>query len=303
MSAPQPPRAQEPGQQRFPWRRRRRRRRRTRAERQRGFVSILPSLLTTGNLAAGFWSITLSMHAQAAAEGARDAILERAALAIMIGGLFDAADGRVARLANATSRFGAQYDSISDTVSFGVAPAILAYSAASLPQLGWAGWVIAFLYTACAGMRLARFNVSPGRFSDRFDGLPSPPAAGMMLSSVWFGIWLREQGLPFSMPPWLAGIGVALVALLMVSPIPYHSFKHVRFAKPYRALVLLVIAISSLLIEPKVTFFCVGIVYLASGPIEYAWRWKTGRILVPDAAHPQPQSHPVPAEPGSGAAQ
>lgn len=290
MSEAQPPQAAPEPRPRFGgWRTRRRRRRRSRAERQRGFVTILPSLLTTGNLAAGFWSITLSMHGE----------LERAALAIMIGGIFDAADGRVARLANATSRFGAQYDSISDTVSFGVAPAILAYAAASLPQLGWAGWVIACLYTTCAGMRLARFNVSAGRFPDRFDGLPSPPAAGMMLSSVWFGIWLRERGLPIDMPPWLAGIGVMIVALLMVSPIPYHSFKHVKIVHPYRVLVLFVIAILVLLIEPKVTFFCVGLAYVASGPVEWVWRRYTGRALVPPTTD---SSQPAPAPTGQGGA-
>jgi CDP-diacylglycerol--serine O-phosphatidyltransferase len=270
---------------RFPSRRRRRRRR-TRAERRRGFVSILPSLLTTGNLAAGFWSITLSMHGE----------LERAALAIVIGGGFDLLDGRVARMANATSRFGAQYDSIADTVAFGVAPAMLAYSAASLPKLGWTGWVVACLYTICAGLRLARFNVSPGRFPGRFDGLSSPAAAGMMLSSVWFGGWLREQGLPINMPPWLAGIGVVAVALLMVSPVPYHSFKNLKFTRPYRALVLAVIAGWVIMLEYRLTLFGVGLVYVASGPIEWLWRRWTGREL----AIPAPEATPAPAESGTG---
>ncbi len=266
--------------------RRRRRRRRPRGERRRGFVTILPSLLTTGNLAAGFWSITLSMHGE----------LERAALAIVIGGFFDLLDGRVARMANATSRFGAQYDSIADTVAFGVAPAMLAYSAASLPRLGWAGWVIACLYTVCAGLRLARFNVSPGRFPGRFDGLSSPAAAGMMLSSVWFGSWLRERGFPIDMPPLLAGLGVVAVALLMVSPIPYHSFKNARLAKPYRTLVLAVIAVWVIMLEYRVTLFCVGLVYVSSGPLEWSWRRYTGREL----AMPATES-PTPAETGSGA--
>ncbi len=289
MSEAMPPQA-EPDK-RFGWRPRRRRRRRSRAERRRGLVTLLPSLLTTGNLAAGFWSITLSMRGE----------LYWAALAIVIGGVFDLLDGRVARLANATSRFGAEYDSISDTVSFGVAPAILAYSAGSLPQLGWAGWVIAFIYTACAGLRLARFNVTPGRFADRFDGLPSPAAAGMMLSSVWFGIWLREQGLPINLPPQLAGAGVALVGLLMVSPIPYHSFKHLRIRPSFGALVLLVVAGWVLMIEPKVSFFCVGLVYVASGPIEWLWRRQTGRTL--EARSPvSPHSHPAPVDPGPGGA-
>jgi CDP-diacylglycerol--serine O-phosphatidyltransferase len=270
MSAARPPEPLPTGDPpaRFGFRRRRRRRR-TRAEQRRGFVTILPSLLTTGNLAAGFWSITLSMHGE----------LERAALAIVIGGGFDLLDGRVARMANATSRFGAQYDSIADTVAFGVAPAMLAYSAASLPQLGWTGWVIACLYTICAGLRLARFNVSPGRFPGRFDGLSSPAAAGMMLSSVWFGSWLREQGLPANLPPQLAGLGVVAVALLMVSPVPYHSFKNVKFTRPYRALVLAVIAAWIIMLEYRVTLFCVGLVYVASGPIEWLWRRRTGREL------------------------
>jgi CDP-diacylglycerol--serine O-phosphatidyltransferase len=269
---------------RFGWRPRRRRRRRTRAEQRRNFVAIVPSLLTAGNLAAGFWSITLSMHQE----------LERAALAIMLGGFFDLLDGRVARMANATSRFGAQFDSISDTVSFGVAPAMLAYSAASLPQLGWAGWVMACMYSVCAGLRLARFNVSPGRFPGRFDGLSSPAAAGMMLSSVLFGSWLREQGYPVNMPPALAGVGVIAVALLMVSPVPYHSFKNVKFTRPFRALVLAVIAAFVILLEYRVTLFCVGIVYCASGPVEWLWRKQTGRELATTPPAPEP------AESGAG---
>lgn len=283
---PQPPPRGEPAA-RFGFRSRRRRRRRSRAERQRGFVSILPSLLTTGNLAAGFWSITLSMHHE----------IERAALAIVVGGFFDLLDGRVARMANATSRFGAQYDSISDTVSFGVAPAILAYSAASLPQLGWAGWVVACLYTVCAGMRLARFNVTPGRFPGRFDGLSSPAAAGMMVSAVWFGAWLREHDLPINMPPLLAGLGVIAVALLMVSPVPYYSFKDLKFRRPFRALVLAVIAAFLIIVEYRLTMFCVGLVYVASGPIEWLWRRQTGRELAIQA-----ESIPAPAETGSGGA-
>jgi CDP-diacylglycerol--serine O-phosphatidyltransferase len=264
--------------------RRRRRRRRARSERGRGLVAILPSLLTTGNLAAGFWSITLSMHGE----------IERAALAIVIGGFFDLLDGRVARMANATSRFGAQYDSIADTVAFGVAPAMLAYSAASLPRLGWAGWIVACLYTICAGLRLARFNVSPGRFPGRFDGLSSPAAAGMMLSSVWFGGWLRDLGQPIGMPPWLAGIGVVVVALLMVSPFPYYSFKNLRFAHPYGALVLLVLASVFIIMTYEVSLFCIGVVYAASGPAEWLWRKRTGRELAMQT------EAPAAAETGSG---
>jgi CDP-diacylglycerol--serine O-phosphatidyltransferase len=248
---------------------RRRRRRRNREEKHRGFSALLPHLLTTGNLAAGFYSITLSASGN----------LDRAALAIIFAGVCDLLDGRVARMAGATSRFGAEYDSIADTVSFGVAPAMLAFSAGALQELGWTGWVLAFIYTACAALRLARFNVQPERFSGRFEGLPSPAAAGMVLSSVWFGGFLRESGLALDVPASLAGLGVALVGLLMVSPIPYRSFKGVRLGGSYPTVVVMVIAFAVILSMPAVTLFIVGLLYVGSGPAEWIWRWRTGRML------------------------
>jgi CDP-diacylglycerol--serine O-phosphatidyltransferase len=114
----------------------------------------------------------------------------------------------------------------------------------------------------------------------------------MMLSSVWFGGWLREQGVPIAMPAWLAGAGVIAVALLMVSPVPYHSFKNLSFRRPFRALVLAVIAVWVLLLEYRVTLFCVGLVYVASGPLEWLWRKQTGRELAMQSE--------TPAESGSG---
>ena len=248
---------------------RRRRRRRDGEERHRDFSALLPHLLTTGNLAAGFYSITLSASGN----------LDRAALAIIFAGVCDGLDGRVARMAGATSRFGAEYDSIADTVSFGVAPAMLAFSAGALQELGWTGWVLAFIYTACAALRLARFNVQPERYPGRFTGLPSPPAAGMVLSSVWFGGFLRESGLALDIPAVLAGLGVALVGLLMVSPIPYRSFKGVRFGGSYPTVVVMVIAFAVILSKPAVTLFIAGLLYVGSGPAEWLWRWRTGRLL------------------------
>jgi len=247
----------------------RRRRRKARGDR-RGFTHLLPQLLTTGNLAAGFYSITLSASGN----------LDRAALAIIFAVIFDILDGRMARLAGATSRFGGEYDSIADTVSFGVAPAMLAYSAGALQELGWTGWVLAFLYTACAGLRLARFNVAPARFEGRFEGLPSPAAAGMVLSSVWFSGFLSESGLPLGVPSSLAGIGVALVGLLMVSPIPYRSFKEVRLPRSQSTVVLMVLIFAVILSKPSVTLFLFGVCYVSSGPVEGIWRWRTGRPLV-----------------------
>jgi CDP-diacylglycerol--serine O-phosphatidyltransferase len=269
---------------------RRVRRRRQRRERRRRAAALLPQLLTTGNLAAGFYSITLSFHGE----------IERAALAIVFAVLFDVLDGRVARLTRSTSRFGMEYDSIADTVSFGVAPAMLAYSAGALQQLGWTGWVLAFLYTACAALRLARFNVTPGRYAGRFDGLASPAAAGMVLSAVWFAGFLRESGFAFEIPAPVAGVGVAVVGLLMVSPIPYRSFKNVNLGGSFSTLVLAVLALVVLLTKPSVTFFLVGVAYVASGPIEALWRWRTGRPLV--ESRPAEPIVPEPEAGGGGAA-
>jgi CDP-diacylglycerol--serine O-phosphatidyltransferase len=264
---------------------RRARRRRKRRERGRRAALLLPQLLTTGNLAAGFYSVTLSFQGE----------IDRAALAIVFAALFDTLDGRVARLTRSTSRFGMEYDSIADTVSFGVAPAILAYSAGALQQLGWTGWVLAFLYTACAALRLARFNVTPGRYAGRFDGLASPAAAGMVLSAVWFAGFLRESGLQFDMPAPLAGLGVAVVGLLMVSPIPYRSFKNVQWGGSFSTLVIVVVALVVLFSKPAVTFFVLGVAYVSSGPIEAIWRWRTGRMLTEN-----PPEEPLLADPKDG---
>jgi CDP-diacylglycerol--serine O-phosphatidyltransferase len=253
-------------------RRRRRRRRRARLDPDRvGFASLLPQLLTTANLAAGFYAIIK----------ASDGDVLTASYAIFVAALFDVFDGRAARMTGNVSRFGAEYDSIADTVSFGVAPAVLAFHAGDVSTLGWAGWVMCFAYTACASLRLARFNVSSGRYQGRFDGLPSPAAAGMIVSAVWFKNFLvgPDQGL--GIPPILPAMGVALLGLLMVSPIPYHSFKNIRFGQSYKATVVPVMISIVLVLEPGLNFFLVGLAYVASGPLGYVWRKRTGRELLP----------------------
>ncbi len=252
---------------------RRARRRRRQESGRRGLSWLLPHLLTTGNLAAGFYAIV--------AAGAGD--LERAAFAVVLAGVFDGLDGRVARRVGSTSRFGGEYDSIADTVSFGVAPAVIAFGAGALGELGWTGWVLAFLYMACAALRLARFNVSPARYTGRFEGLPSPAAAGMVVSSSMFAGFLSESGWPLALPAVLPGLGVAFLGLLMVSAIPYRSFKGLRVRGSYRALVLMVIGFAVLLLKPSVTLFAIGIYYVSSGPIEWLWRWRTGQVLEPIA--------------------
>jgi CDP-diacylglycerol--serine O-phosphatidyltransferase len=261
--------ASPPGANEGLGRRRRRRRRSERRRQGRNWTHLLPNLFTTANLAAGFYAIVKAM----------DGDFDRAALALVVAGVCDNLDGRLARLAQATSRFGVEYDSIADAVSFGVAPAIIAFSAGGLAELGWTGWVLAFMYTACAALRLARFNVSPGRWHGHFEGLPSPAAAGCVAASVWFAGFLRESGLPLDPPAVLPGLGAAALGLLMVSPIPYRSFKEVHVRGRYRATVLMVVAFAVILSKPSVTLFVVGLGYAASGPFEWWWRWRTGRSL------------------------
>ena len=234
-----------------------------------GFTALLPHILTTCNLAAGFYAILK------AGEGE----YERAAVALIVGAIFDGLDGRVARMAHATSRFGVEYDSIADTVTFGVAPAVLAFNAGAFGELGWTGWVMAFIFTACAALRLARFNVSPGRYRGRFEGLPSPPAAGMVLSTVLFTGYLRENGMPPGVPATLAAMGLALLGLLMVTSIPYRNFKELRLRGSYRTIVLMVVGFAVIIALPQVTLFLIGIVYVSSGPIELFYRWRTGQGL------------------------
>ena len=258
--------------------RRRRRRRRNRDGKKRrregkslpGITALLPHLLTSGNLAAGFYAIIEASTGDPV----------RASWAILIAGIFDTLDGRAARLTHSESRFGVEYDSIADTVSFGVAPAVIAFHAGGFQQeLGWTGWVMAFVFTACAALRLARFNVTSGRYRGRFDGLPSPAAAGMLVSTVWFVGFLREVGVEPNVPAMLPALGVAAIGLLMVSPIPYRNGKDVRVSRSNGSIVVAVLVFTLLVAKPQVTFFLVGVLYVASGPFDWYWRHRTGRSL------------------------
>jgi CDP-diacylglycerol--serine O-phosphatidyltransferase len=248
--------------------RRRGRRRRVRSGPPRGFY-LLPHLITTANLSFGFYAIVQAFA------GRHDL----SALGIILAGVCDALDGRVARFAHTTSRFGVEYDTIADTVSFGVAPAMLAFSAGNLQVLGRPGWVMAFLFTVCAALRLARFNVSPARYRGRFEGMPSPAAAGVVASTQWFVSFLRENGVHVSAPEIVVALGVVLLGLLMVSPIPYRSFKELDLRHSYGTLVLVVIALLFIIQVPSVTLFTIAIAYVVAGPTEWLWRRYTGKAL------------------------
>jgi len=245
-----------------------RRRRRRRERRGRGFY-LLPHLVTTTGLFFGFYAIVQAFTGDP----------DRAALGIVLASVCDALDGRLARMARSTSRFGLEYDSIADIVSFGVAPAVLAFSAGGLHGLGRVGLVMAFLYVAGAGLRLARFNVAPSRYHGRFEGMPSPAAAGMVASTQWFVSFLREHGIAVDVPAPLIAAGAAALGLLMVSSIPYRSFKEIDLRHSYGTLVIVVFAVALVIQEPSLTLFAIGLAYALSGPVEWVWRWFTRRPL------------------------
>lgn len=221
-------------------------------------VYLLPNLVTTGALFAGFYAIISAMT------GA----FETACIAIVIAGFLDALDGRIARLTNTTSEFGVQYDSMSDLVAFGVAPAILLFSWA-LQDLGKIGWIIAFLYMCCAALRLARFNTSPD--TKVFYGLASPAAAGTMSTMVW--TWVDNFPPMYSFQiSVLVGIFTTVVALLMVSNVQYYSPKNIKGRVPFPYMIGAVLLFIVVAVYPPGMLFCVGLAYGSSGPLQAGLR-------------------------------
>jgi len=229
-------------------------------------VYLLPNLFTTAALFSGFYAIVSAM----------DGNFTHAAIAIFVAMVLDGLDGRVARLTNTQSAFGAEYDSLSDMIAFGVAPALIAFSWA-LHDLGKAGWVFAFIYVAGAALRLARFNTHIDTQDKRyFTGLASPSAAGLVAGMVWalsdFGIDGKDIGL-------LVGVLTALGGLLMVSNIRYHSFKDLdlKGRVPFFVILLVVLVFAIISTDPSRILWLTFIVYSASGPVLAGWRWRKGR--------------------------
>jgi len=222
-------------------------------------IYLLPSILTTFGMFAGFYSIIASINGD----------FTLAAISIMVAMLWDALDGRVARLTNTQSDFGAQYDSLADLVSFGVAPALLVYEW-SLSDLGRIGWLAAFIFLACAALRLARFNTQVGTSDKRyFQGLPSPAAAGVIASMIWLKFWKFEY-FDFGIVSlsYYIGVGITIVcALLMVSNVRYYSFKELDSKKAsFRFLLAIVLSLIVLLSKPNIFLFTGFFVYMLSGP-------------------------------------
>jgi CDP-diacylglycerol--serine O-phosphatidyltransferase len=231
-------------------------------------VYILPNLFTTGNLFCGFWSI-ISVFQEHYFYGA---------VAILLAAIFDVLDGKVARLAGATSKFGIQYDSLADLVSFGIAPAVLAFSWALRP-FGRFGWFAAFLFVVCGALRLARFNVLAAVGDTKyFKGLPIPAAASMVSLVILLYLRLIETG-------WIKDIVVLgmiyALAFLMVSTIHYFSFKELNLArrKPFSIFIFVVLSMIVIVMEPVIVLFGFVLVYVLSGPVGLILGWQKKKAL------------------------
>ncbi len=233
-----------------------------RRRRYRRGVALLPNLITTGALFSGFYAIVAGMNGRFVAAG----------LAVYVAMLLDAADGRVARLTRSESDFGAEFDSLSDMVAFGVAPALVAFSWA-LSGLDQVGWVVTFVYMACAALRLARFNIQETDHRT-FTGLPSPAAAAVVAGTVW--VW--SEALAGEAPGILTAIGVgaitAATGLLMVSNFKYFSPKVINFRGRvgFFTLVGVTLGFAVVLADPPKLLLLLFTVYALSGPGHYLWQ-------------------------------
>ncbi len=231
-------------------------------KRRRG-IYLLPNLITTAALFAGFYGIVAAINGR----------YEQASIAVFIAMILDALDGRVARLTNTQSEFGAEYDSLADMGSFGLAPALIMYvwSLSSLSGYSWQwgklGWLAAFMFVACAALRLARFNTRASSTDKRyFQGLPSPAAAGVVVGFVWacFDLDISGSDVPFFALPVIVFAG-----LMMVSNISYYSFKDIDFQNkvPFVAMLVVVLIFVFAAIDPPKALFGCFMIYALSGPV------------------------------------
>ena len=228
-------------------------------------IYILPNLFTLAGLFGGFYAVVMAMNGR----------FDHAAAGIFCAMVLDSLDGRVARMTNTQSAFGEQMDSLSDMVSFGAAPALIAYEWA-LKGLGRWGWIAAFVYCACAALRLARFNVNTQVVDKRyFQGLPSPAAAALVAGFLWLMEDIGVKGYEVS---WVM-FGVALYAgLTMVTNVPFYSFKDIQMKRsvPFAVIVLIALGIGLINSHPPSVLFGLFVVYGLSGYAVYGWRKAKG---------------------------
>lgn len=224
--------------------------------RRRPGIYLLPNLFTTAALFAGFYAVLAANQDR----------FEAAVLGILAAMVFDGVDGRIARLTNSQSDFGAEYDSLSDMVAFGVAPALVSFEWA-LVGLGKLGWLAAFVYTAGAALRLARFNTQVGISDKRyFQGLPSPAAAALVAGGIWIG---TDNGITGTDVSLVAALITAGAGLLMVSNFRYHSFKVLELQGriPFIVSVLVMLGFALVVLDPPIVLFLMFLGYAVSGPL------------------------------------
>jgi CDP-diacylglycerol--serine O-phosphatidyltransferase len=231
-------------------------------------IYLLPNAFTTAALFCGFYAIVMAMNQR----------FEHACWAVFIAMILDGLDGRVARLTNTQSEFGAQYDSLSDMVSFGAAPALVIYEW-SLRGLGRWGWIAAFVYCAGAALRLARFNTNIEVVDKRFfQGLPSPAAAGVVVGFIMF---MTDPDINISarQVDWVSWCLAVFAGLTMVSNVPFYSFKDVNFRKsvPFIVVFLIVLALALVASDPTKVLWPIFVVYGLSGYVVFVLQRARGK--------------------------
>jgi len=239
-------------------------------------VYLLPNLFTSANLIFGFYSILYSM---------RGAFVE-ASFFVLISIVLDSLDGRIARMTNSVSKFGIEYDSLSDLVAFGVAPAVLVY-AWSLSYYGKWGSVAACLFVLCGALRLARFNIQIGIVESKvFNGLAIPAAAAVIVTGI---LLYTDQVGKGPYPHVLILVAVVILSLLMVSNVKYYSFKNLNYfsRKPFMSFLLIVLVLMVVVAEPQIMLFTVMMGYCLSGPVWFLMR-MVNRYRGPRTEAPKP---------------
>ena len=229
--------------------------RKMKTERLRRGIYVLPNLLTTMNIFCGYYAVVSAIEGK----------FVTSAVAIIVAAVFDMLDGKIARVTRTTSRFGIEFDSLADVISFGLAPGILMYLWALQP-LGRMGWLAAFLFTACGALRLARFNTQSGTISSEyFNGLPIPAAAGMTAVT---GLLHDQVGFLASPNATVILIMLYVLSFLMVSTVKYYSFKSLGLFRRmnFNFLVATVLVVMFIASQPSIALFSLGLAYVASGP-------------------------------------
>ena len=236
------------------------------SHRRRRGIYLLPNSFTAAALFAGFYAIVMAMSGR----------YDSAATAIFAAMVLDSLDGRVARMTNTQSEFGAQFDSLADMVSFGAAPALIIYEW-SLRGLGKLGWLAAFVYCAGAALRLARFNTNVAVIDKRyFQGLPSPAAAALVAGFLWI---MTDSGVQGAHVAWISFIITLFAGLTMVTNVPFYSFKDVslRRSVPFITIFLIVLLIGLIAYQPPLVLFGLFVLYGLSGYVLYVWHRMKGR--------------------------